>query len=252
MRRAGHLAAAILDEIAPRIRPGLTTLAIDQWVAELTAAAGAKSAPLGYHGFPRNCCTSINEVVCHGIPSPDRVLYAGDIINVDVTPVLEGWHGDTSRTFFVGEVSAEARQLVDTTYRAMWLAIERLKPGANIGEVGRTIQPYVEALGYSVVREFTGHGLGQQFHTRPTVFHHITLGLGETLAPGMALTIEPMVNAGRWKTRVLGDGWTAVTIDGKLSAQFEHTVVITDSGVEVLTLGANETPPTQPATTPSP
>lgn len=243
MRAAGKLTAEILDRVAEMIAPGVTTAQIDELVDALTREAGAISAPHGYNGFPAHCCTSINEVVCHGIPTPERSLQAGDIINVDVTPILDGWHGDASRTFFVGEVSPEARALVDATYEAMWLGIRTVKPGANINDVGRAIQPYVESRGYSVVREFTGHGLGRKFHTSPTVFHHTTLGAGVRLEAGMAFTIEPMINAGRWKTRVLDDGWTAITIDRQLSAQFEHTVVVTADGVEVLTLGQNESPP---------
>jgi len=243
MRAAGRLTAQLLDQVAQIIAPGVSTGEIDQLVDKLTSDAGAISAPFGYNGFPAHCCTSINEVVCHGIPTPERRLEQGDIINVDVTPILAGWHGDASRTFFVGEVSPEARGLVQTTYEAMWRGIRAMKPGANINDVGRAIQPFVESRGYSVVREFTGHGLGRKFHTSPTVFHHTTLGAGVLLEAGMAFTIEPMINAGRWKTRVLDDGWTALTIDGQLSAQFEHTVVITPDGVEVLTLGKTETPP---------
>lgn len=242
MRAAGQLAAELLDRIEPLIAPGITTGAIDAAVHEMTTAQGAISAPYGYHGFPAHCCTSINEVVCHGIPTPERVLREGDIINVDVTPILDGWHGDCSRTFLVGEVHDDARRLVETTFEALWLGIDAIRPGGFVGDIGRAIQPYVEARGYSVVREFTGHGLGREFHCAPTVFHHVTLGPGIQLAPGMVLTVEPMINAGRWKTRVLSDGWTALTIDGKLSAQFEHTVAVTKTGVEVLTLGAREVP----------
>jgi methionyl aminopeptidase len=243
MRAAGRLAAAILDDVQHMIAPGVSTMEIDQRVDELTRQAGAISATLGYHGYPAHCCTSINDVVCHGIPAHNDVLAEGDIINVDVTPVLEGFHGDTSRTFMVGNVSPDARALVETTYKAMWLGIESLHGQGNVADIGRAIQPYVEKHGYSVVREFTGHGLGREFHTPPTVFHHVTLGGGMELTPGMALTVEPMINAGRWKTRVLDDGWTAKTVDGKLSAQFEHTVVITEDGTDVMTLGEGEVPP---------
>lgn len=248
MRAAGQLASRMLDRVGEFIAPGISTGAIDRLVDELTREAGATSAPYLYQGtFPGHCCTSVNQVVCHGIPADDHVLVEGDIINVDVTPVLEGFHGDTSRTFCVGEVSEQARDLVETTFRAMWLGIHAVGPGKHVGDIGRAIQPFVEARGYSVVREFTGHGTGREFHTAPTVFHHTTLGAGIELEPGMAFTIEPMVNVGRWKTRILSDGWTAETIDGKLSAQFEHTIVITPTGVEVFTLGADETP-YQPAT----
>ncbi len=243
MRAAGRLASRILDVVSELIAPGVSTAAIDRLVDELTTEAGATSAPYLYQGtFPGHCCTSVNQVVCHGIPADDHILVEGDIINVDVTPVLDGFHGDTSRTFCVGEVNEQARDLVETTFRAMWLGIHAVGPGKHIGDVGRTIQPFAEARGYSIVREFTGHGTGREFHSAPTVFHHTTLGAGIELEPGMAFTIEPMINLGRWKTRVLSDGWTAETIDGKLSAQFEHTIVITPTGVEVFTLGANEKP----------
>lgn len=246
MRAAGRLAADILDEVEPMICAGITTLDINKKVDELTEAAGAISAPYGYRGFPKHCCTSINQVVCHGIPSEKHILKEGDIINVDVTPILHGFHGDTSRTFGVGQISHDAQKLIDTTYESLWRAIYEIKPDVTIGVVGKAIQPFVEAKGYSVVREFTGHGLGEEFHCPPTVFHHVTLGSGTKLQPGMAFTIEPMINQGVWKTRVLADDWTAITMDGKLSAQFEHTLVVTRDGYDVLTLGKNETPPAKP------
>ncbi|MCK5799751.1 MAG: type I methionyl aminopeptidase, partial [Deltaproteobacteria bacterium] len=206
-------------------------------------AAGGTSAPYLYQGtYPGHCCTSVNHVVCHGIPADNHILAEGDIINVDVTPILDGFHGDTSRTFFVGEVSDTARALVETTFRALWLGIHAVGPGKHTGDIGRAIQPYVERRGYSVVREFTGHGLGRTFHTAPTIFHHATLGRGIEFLPGMAFTIEPMINLGRWKTRILADGWTAETIDKKLSAQFEHTLIITETGVDIMTLGVSEKP----------
>jgi methionyl aminopeptidase len=250
MREAGRFAAELLDVVAREIRPGLSTADIDRIVDEMTRARGGRSAPYGYGGrsggtppFPAHCCTSVNDVVCHGIPDPGRVLEEGDIVNVDVTPVLAGYHGDTSRTFCVGEVSAVARRLVADTYRAMWLGIRAVRPGARTGDIGHAIQRFVEAQGYSVVREFTGHGIGRVFHTAPSILHYGTPGTGEPLLPGTTFTIEPMVNLGHWKTEILHDGWTAVTIDGTLSAQFEHTVLVTEEGVEVLTLGKDETPP---------
>jgi methionyl aminopeptidase len=248
MRAAGRLAAEILDALAERVRPGVTTLEIDQLVDELTRARGATSAPFGYRGhgappFPGHCCTSVNDVVCHGIPSACQVLRAGDIVNVDVTPVLDGWHGDSSRTFVVGEPPPKARRLVADTRRALWLGIGAVKPGARTGDIGHAIQHFAEGRGYQVVREFTGHGIGRLFHTAPSILHYGKPGTGEPLLPGMTFTIEPMINLGDWRTKILEDGWTAVTVDGLLSAQFEHTVLVTEDGVEVLTLGKDETPP---------
>jgi methionyl aminopeptidase len=248
MRAAGRLAGEILDALAERIRPGTTTAEIDRVVEEMTYARGAKSAPLGYRGhgappFPGHCCTSVNDVVCHGIPSDSHVLGDGDIVNVDVTPILDGWHGDSSRTFIVGEPSPKARRLVADTRRALWLGIGAVRPGGRIGDIGHAIQHFAEGQGYSVVREFTGHGIGRAFHTAPSVLHYGKPGTGEPLNPGMTFTIEPMINLGHWKTQILEDGWTAVTVDGSLSAQFEHTVLVTEDGVEVLTLGKDEQPP---------
>jgi methionyl aminopeptidase len=242
MWAAGRLAAEILDLIAEQIRPGASTGEIDQLVDDVTRSRGAISAPHGYRGFPAHCCTSINDVVCHGIPDANRKLENGDIINVDVTPVLEGWHGDSSRTFLVGQVSPIARRLVADTYKAMWLGIRVVKPGAQVGDIGHVIQTFAEAQGYSVVREFTGHGVGREFHTAPSIPHFGAPGTGERLAAGMTFTIEPMINLGHWKTKILEDEWTAVTVDGTLSAQFEHTCLVTDEGVEVLTLADGEKP----------
>jgi methionyl aminopeptidase len=242
MRAAGRLASEILDRVAVEIRPGLSTGDIERLVIERTLLRGATSAPLGYRGFPAHCCTSINDVVCHGIPDDGRKLEDGDIINVDVTPVLDGWHGDSSRTFLVGEVSPIARRLVADTYKAMWLGIRVVRPGARVGDIGHAIQTFAEAQGYSVVREFTGHGIGREFHTAPSILHFGVAGTGEELAPGMTFTIEPMINLGHWKTKILDDGWTAVTVDGTLSAQFEHTCLVTEDGVEVLTLAEGEKP----------
>ena len=247
MRAAGRLAAELLDAVAELVRPGLATLEIDRLVDERTHARGAISAPFGYRGhgappFPGHCCTSVNDVVCHGIPSASHVLRDGDIVNVDVTPVLGGWHGDSSRTFLVGEPSPKARRLVADTRRALWLGIGAVRPGARTGDIGHAIQQFAEGQGYAVVREFTGHGIGRVFHTAPSILHYGKPGTGELLLPGMTFTIEPMINLGHWKTEILEDGWTAVTADGTLSAQFEHTVLVTEDGVEVLTLGKDETP----------
>jgi methionyl aminopeptidase len=230
MRAGGRLTVEILDRVAELIQPGTSTGDIDRLVAEVTHAHGATSAPRGYRGFPAHCCTSINDVVCHGIPDDNRKLENGDI----------GWHGDSSRTFLVGDVSPIARRLVADTYKAMWLGIRVVRPGARVGDIGHAIQTFAEAQGYSVVREFTGHGIGREFHTAPSILHFGTPGTGERLAPGMTFTIEPMINLGHWKTKILDDGWTAVTVDGTLSAQFEHTCLVTEGGVEVLTLAEGE------------
>jgi methionyl aminopeptidase len=245
MRAACALAARILDEVAGFVRAGVTTAEIDRLVDALTRDAGAESAPLGYGRppFPGHCCTSVNDVVCHGIPDERHVLEDGDIVNVDVTPRLAGYHGDSSRTFAIGDVSPKARQLVGDTWRAMWLGVRAIRPGGRVGDVGHAIQSFAEAQGYSVVREFTGHGIGRAFHGPPAVLHYGSPGTGDVLLPGMTFTIEPMINLGHWKTQIQGDGWTAVTLDGSLSAQWEHTCLVTEDGVEVLTLGAGEVPP---------
>lgn len=252
MRAAGRFAAGILDAVEKQVRPGLSTAAIDGLVRRLTREGGAKSAPHGYTAgdtappFPGHCCTSVNDVVCHGIPNPQRVLKAGDLLNVDVTPVLRGFHGDTSRTFVVGGARAaapKARRLVADTRRALWLGIAAVRPGARVGDIGHAIQSFAEAQGYGVVRAFTGHGVGRQFHTAPVVPHVGLPGEGAPLLPGMAFTIEPMLNLGGWEVQMLEDGWTAITADGSLSAQWEHTLLVTEGGAEVLTLGADETPP---------
>lgn len=240
MRAAGRFAAELLDVVEREVRPGMTTADIDALVERLTHERGARSAPLGYHGFPAHCCTSINEVVCHGIPSAQRVLRAGDIINVDVTPIIDGFHGDASRTLFVGEVSSIARRLVEDTYVSLWLGIAAVRPGGRVGDIGHAIQSFVEPRGYSIVRQFSGHGIGRIFHTAPAVMHYGRRGEGDPLRPGMTFTIEPMINLGDWRCDILDDGWTAVTRDRALSAQFEHTVAVTQDGVEVLTAGAAE------------
>lgn len=236
MRQAGRLAAQLLDHLADKIEPGVSTLALNDEAERWTQAHGAKSAPLGYHGFPKSICTSINEVICHGIPSAKQILREGDIINVDVTPILEGYHGDTSRTFFVGNPSPAAKQLVEVTEECLRRGIMAVKPGGKVGDIGAAIQEYAESHGFSVVRDFVGHGVSNIFHTAPQIPHYGTRGKGKRLRPGMVFTIEPMINEGTWEAVVLDDGWTAVTKDGKLSAQFEHTIAITEDGVEILTL----------------
>ncbi|MEB3357340.1 MAG: type I methionyl aminopeptidase [Synechococcales bacterium] len=236
MREAGRLAAQLLAYLEPLVQPGVTTLELDEEAERWTQAHGAKSAPLGYHGFPKSICTSVNEVVCHGIPNKKQVLQEGDIINIDVTPIVDGYHGDTSRTFFVGEPSPLARRLVEVTEKCMMLGIDVVKPGARVGDIGAAIQTYAESCGFSVVRDFVGHGVSRIFHTAPQIPHYGTVGKGKKLRPGMVFTIEPMINEGTYEVEVLSDGWTAVTKDRKLSAQFEHTVAVTQEGVEILTL----------------
>ncbi len=245
MRAAGRLASEILDRVAELIRPGVSTGEIDRLVDELTGQRGARSAPYGYQGsgttpFPGHCCTSVNDVVCHGIPDPDQKLVDGDIVNVDVTPILDGFHGDSSRTFLVGEVTPIARRLVADTHKAMWLGIRAVRPGGRVGDIGHAIQTFAEAQGYSVVREFTGHGIGTEFHTPPAVLHYGTAGSGERLLPGMTFTIEPMINQGVPDVVIEDDGWTARTGDGGLSAQYEHTLEVTEDGVRVLTVQNDE------------
>lgn len=236
IRRACRLTREILDLVASRIREGVTTEEIDRWVHQATVEAGARPAPLGYKGFPKSVCTSINEVVCHGIPGP-RELAGGDIVNVDVTPVLDGYYGDASRMFLIGEVSEEARRLVEVTRECLERGIATVRPGGRAGDIGEAIQTHAEAHGYSVVRKFTGHGIGLAFHEEPQIFHFGRRGTGPELRAGMTFTIEPMINAGDWRVEILDDGWTAVTADGSLSAQWEHTVLVTGDGVEVLTGG---------------
>jgi methionyl aminopeptidase len=236
MRKAGRLAAELLDYITPYVKPGVTTGELDRLCENFTRDHGARSGPLGYRQFPRSICTSVNHVVCHGIPG-DRVLEEGDILNIDVTPVLDGWFGDSSRMFLVGDkVSVKAKKLVDVTYDAMMRGIAVVKPGATLGDIGHAIQSYVESFRFSVVRDFCGHGIGRVFHDAPSVLHFGKPGEGLALREGMFFTIEPMINAGRWEVKILGDGWTAVTKDKSLSAQFEHTVGVTATGYEIFTL----------------
>jgi methionyl aminopeptidase len=234
MRRAGRLAASILDEIAPMVQPGVTTAAIDDKVRELTLAGGAVPATLGYRGYAHSCCISINHVVCHGIPS-EKTLKDGDIVNIDVTPLLDGWHGDTSRMYLVGDVPLKARRLVDVTYECLMIGIAEARPGNRVGDIGAAIQAYAEANRYGVVREFCGHGLGRLFHDAPEVVHAGRPGTGPELRPGMFMTIEPMINLGKPPVKLLADGWTAVTRDKSLSAQFEHSIGITEDGCEIFT-----------------
>ncbi|MBI5163819.1 MAG: type I methionyl aminopeptidase [Magnetospirillum sp.] len=235
MRKAGRLAAETLDYITPFVQPGVTTAEIDSLCAEFVAARGAVSAPLNYRGFPRSICTSVNHVVCHGIPS-DKRLEDGDVVNIDVTPIVDGWHGDSSRMYYVGKVGIKARKLVEVTYEALMRAIELVRPGATLGDIGHAIQTLVERHRFSVVRDFCGHGLGRVFHEPPNVMHYGLPGRGVELKEGMFFTIEPMINAGRPDTKILADGWTAVTKDKSLSAQFEHSIGVTATGCEIFTL----------------
>lgn len=234
IRKSSQLTVEILDMLTPRIVPGITTEQINTWVHEYTLAHGAIPAPLNYRGYPKSVCTSLNEVVCHGIPGP-RVLQEGDILNVDVTSILDGYYGDASRMFLIGEVSEEARRLVEVTRECLDLGIAAVRPGARLGDVGYVIQKHAEDHGYSVVRAFVGHGVGVYFHEPPDVHHHGEPGTGLPLVPDMVFTIEPMINLGDYHVRILSDGWTAVTSDGSLSAQWEHTIRVTEDGVEVLT-----------------
>ncbi len=243
MRVAGRLAADVLDMIGPRIQAGITTAELDRICHEfIVGTQKAIPAPLNYKGFPKSICTSVNHVVCHGIPG-DRVLRAGDIVNVDVTVIKDGFHGDTSRMYPVGEISVQARRLCQVGFEAMWRGIRLVRPGSRLGNLGHVIQTYVESEGYSVVREYCGHGIGRIFHEDPQVLHYGEAGTGLELVPGMTFTVEPMVNAGRRHVKLLGDGWTVVTKDHSLSAQWEHTVLVTADGVEVLTLGAPDRAP---------
>ncbi|MBA3668256.1 MAG: type I methionyl aminopeptidase [Sphingomonas sp.] len=238
MRRAGHLAASILDALVPHVVPGVTTQELDTIVHRLTLEAGAVPATLGYRGYTKSCCTSINHVVCHGIPG-DKALKDGDIVNIDVTPILDGWHGDTSRMYLAGNVPIKARKLVDLTYECLMLGLAQAKPGNRLGDISHAIQSHAEKHRYSVVRDFCGHGLGRLFHDSPEVVHAGRPGTGPELKPGMFFTVEPMINIGRADVKLLDDGWTAVTRDRSLSAQFEHSIGITEAGHEVFTKSPN-------------
>ena len=234
MRHASQITATCLDKLADLIKPGITTQEIDDFVAEFGKAHDAVPATLNYRGFTKSCCTSINHVVCHGIPN-DKPLREGDIVNVDVTYVVDGWHGDSSRMYAVGEIKRAAERLIEVTYSSLMLGIEAAKPGNTTGHIGEAIQVYAEAQRCSVVREFCGHGVGKLFHDAPNVLHYGRAGEGIELRPGMIFTIEPMINLGRPSVKVLGDGWTAVTRDRSLTAQFEHSIGITETGCEIFT-----------------
>ena len=237
MRKACKLATKLLDHMEPYIKEGTNTLFLNDLAAVFTRVNGAVSAPLNYRGFPKSICTSINNVVCHGIPSTTDVLQNGDIVNIDVTVILDGYHGDTSRTYCIGEVESKVRDFVERTEKAMYLGIDAVKPDTYLFEVGRAIEKYIRQFGYSIVQDYTGHGIGLKFHENPQVFHHYTKANRILLKKGMTFTVEPMINMGRsYKVKTSkSDGWTVTTADGSLSAQFEHTVLVTDEGVEILT-----------------
>ena len=241
MRVAGRLASEVLDFITPHIVPGITTGRIDALCHDFmvnvqgTIPAPLNYAPPGHRPYPKSVCTSVNHQVCHGIPG-DRLLKNGDIVNVDITVIKDGYHGDTSRMFLIGEPSIQAKRLCESTYESMWRGIRKVKAGATLGDIGHAIQTFAESAGYSVVREFCGHGIGKKFHEEPQILHYGRAGTGMTLQAGMIFTVEPMINAGRKDIRMLGDGWTVVTADHSLSAQWEHTVLVTEGGYEVLTV----------------
>ena len=239
MSKAGSLTAKILDKIKPLIKPGTTTLEINNFCHKMILDNNATPAPLNYKGFPKSICTSVNHVVCHGIPNQEKILQIGDIINVDITVILDGWYGDSSRMFAVGEINKKTYNLLKTTYDCLLLGINQAQPGKHLGDIGHVIQTYAEEKNYSVVRDFCGHGIGKKFHTPPSVLHFGNPGEGPELKPGMLFTIEPMINIGDWKIKILKDGWTAVTKDKSLSAQFEHTIGITEKGNEIFTLSHN-------------
>ena len=234
IRVAGSLAAQTLDEVTPFVKPGVTTEKLDKICYEYIRDNGGYSAPLFYRGFPKSCCTSVNHVVCHGIPA-EKYLDEGNIINIDVTAIVNNWHGDTSRMFFIGNVSVKSKNLILATYESMMKAISIIKDGIHLGDIGETIQTYVEKKGFSVVRDFCGHGIGKIFHEPPNILHYGKRGEGIKLKEGMIFTVEPMINEGIYETKLLKDGWTAVTKDKSLSAQFEHTVGVTSDGFEIFT-----------------
>ncbi|MGE0806855.1 MAG: type I methionyl aminopeptidase [Burkholderiaceae bacterium] len=243
MRVAGRLASEVLDYIGPFVKPGVSTGELDRLChdymvnVQQTVPAPLNYAPPGYRPFPKSICTSVNHQVCHGIPG-DRVLKSGDVLNIDITVIKDGFHGDTSRMFHVGEASLAARRLCQVTYECMWVGIDQIRPGAYTGDIGHAIQRHAEGSGFSVVREFCGHGIGRRFHEEPQILHYGRPGTGARLEAGMIFTVEPMINAGRREIREMADGWTIVTKDHSLSAQWEHTVLVTDSGYEVLTISA--------------
>lgn len=235
MRKAGSLAASVLDMITPHVVAGVTTAALDKLCHDFILQHGAVPAPLNYKGFPKSTCISLNYVVCHGIPG-DKALRDGDILNIDVTVILDSWYGDTSRMFYVGAPSVKATRLIEITYECLMRGIAAARPGNRLGDIGHAIQSFAESQRFSVVRDFTGHGLGQTFHCAPTILHYGQAGEGMRLEPGMIFTIEPMINAGRYETKILADGWTAVTRDKSLSAQFEHSIGVTEGDPEIFTL----------------
>jgi methionyl aminopeptidase len=241
MRVACRLAAQARELVGSHVAPGVTTDELDRVGHEFLCDHGAYPSTLGYKGFPKSLCSSVNEVVCHGIPDA-RVIEDGDIVNIDITAYLDGVHGDTNATFLAGDVDEESRLLVERTHEALDRAIKAVRPGRHISVIGRVIESYARRFGYGVVREFTGHGIGRVFHTAPSILHYGKPGTGDPLLPGMTFTIEPMINVGDWKTEILDDGWTARTVDMSLSAQFEHTVLVTHDGVEVLTVAADGDP----------
>ncbi len=238
MRRAGKLAAQTLDFIASYVKPGVSTEELNKLCHDFIVAHNAIPAPLNYRGFPKSICTSVNHVVCHGIPSETKILQNGDILNIDVTVILDGWHGDTNRMYKVGKVALLGSRLIDVTYESLRRGIEAVKPGATFGDIGHAIQSYAESQRYSVVRDFCGHGIGRVFHDLPEVLHYGQPGAGEILQEGMFFTIEPMINVGKYAVKILNDGWTAVTKDHSLSAQFEHTLGVTATGYEIFTLSS--------------
>jgi methionyl aminopeptidase len=248
MKVAGRLASEVLDFITPHVKPGVTTGALDKLCHDYmvgvqgTIPAPLNYAPPGHRPYPKSICTSVNHQVCHGVPG-DKVLKNGDIVNIDVTVIKEGWHGDTSRMFYVGEPSVQARRLCDVTYECMWKGIAMVRPGAALGDIGSAIQKHAEANGFSVVREFCGHGIGRRFHEEPQILHYGRPGQGLKLVTGMTFTVEPMINAGKRDIRQLADGWTIVTADHSLSAQWEHTVLVTDDAFEILTVSAGTPAP---------
>lgn len=235
MRPACRLAAQTLEEAAKLVKPGVDTLSIDDFIHDYTISHGAIPAPLNYRGYPKSSCISVNEVICHGIPSKTKILHDGDIVNIDITSILNGFHGDVSATFYVGTPSPEAVDLVETTRRCLELGIAEVRPGAHLGDIGAVIQEFAEGRGFSVVRDFVGHGIGRGFHEPPSVEHYGTRHTKLKLEEGMVFTIEPMINAGGFLLRILSDRWTAVTLDDKWSAQFEHTIAVTADGCEILT-----------------
>lgn len=248
MRVAGKLAAEVLDFITPHVQPGVTTEEIDRLCHDYmvnvqdTVPAPLNYAPPGHAPYPKSICTSINNQICHGIPS-ERVLKKGDVVNIDITVIKEGYHGDTSRMFYVGEPSIQAKRLCEITYQSMWKGIREVRPGARLGDIGFSIQQFAESNGFSIVREFCGHGIGKVFHEEPQVLHYGKKGTGLELKEGMTFTIEPMVNAGKKDIRMMPDGWTVVTKDRSLSAQWEHTILVTEDGYEVLTVSEHTPPP---------